>query len=212
MKNCIFLIDFDKTITKVDSTDAVMEICNKELLLNYQNRFRQKEINIKEYLSGLLGSLTLTQGEYEKIISDNVEIDEKFIEFINLGYKFKIVSAGTYQNIYAVLNKYNIKIAKEDIYSNEAIFDKGKIIVKYPYDVDDCYEGVCKKTILQDYKKKYNKVIFIGDGSSDISASEYADILFVKKGYQLEKYCKENNLKHIVYENFGDIIKHIENN
>ncbi len=210
MKDYIFLIDFDKTITKTDSTDTIMEIYNEKLLREYQSQFRKGKMNIKEYLSGLLSNLNMDINEYQKVIAERVEIDNNFLEFLKLGYDFRIVSAGTYQNIFPILKKYNIKIEKKNIYSNEAIFENKKIRVEFPYDVEDCFEGVCKKTILQSYKKKYKKVIFIGDGSSDISVSDYADILFAKKGYKLEKYCIENKIKYEPYANFIDIIAYFK--
>lgn len=209
MKKRIFLIDFDRTLTDKDTTDTLMEQYNEPMLREYQSRIRRGEINIKQYLAGLLESLTINKNDFQKKIADNVKFDFKFQDFIKTGIDYRIVSAGTYENIYAVLNKNNIKIDRELIYSNEAYFiENDKIKVEFPYDVDDCFEGICKKSIVQKYKELYEEVVFIGDGSSDISICGYADVIFAKKDHTLHKYCTDNKIDCILYEDFSDIIRY----
>jgi len=208
-KDRIFLIDFDNTLTNKDTTDTIMIKYNKTLLDNYQNRIRKGEINVKEYLSGLLESLTISKEDFYKSIGDNVDIDNNFINFKNQIEDFRIVSAGTYENIFAVLEKNKINIDKKMIYANELLFlNNNKIKIEYPFDVDDCFEGVCKKSIVKKYKELYKEVVFIGDGLSDISVCGVADIIFARRDHSLEKYCEKNNISHIKYDDFDDIIKY----
>ncbi len=207
MKDLIFLIDFDRTITMNDSTDELMKIHNEELMLDYQNRFRRKEIRVRDYIKGLLESLRLTKEVYSEDVSKNVIVDKYFNDFLNLKYDVKVVSAGAYENILPVFEKNNIKIEEKDIYSNKIEFDGDKLTVTFPHDNNDSFEGICKKSILLKYKKLYKTVVFIGDGYSDIPASKEADILFAKEGRSLEKYCLKNNMVYTPYKDFSDIIK-----
>lgn len=212
MKDLIFLVDFDRTITLNDSTDELMNQFNPQLVEEYQGKFRRGELRVREYIKGLLESLKLTKEDYEKAVSRNLQIDPDFKKFIELGYEMRIVSAGTYENILPNFQKEGIDIPLEHIYSNKLTFREDNIEISFPYDNEDSDEGICKKTILLKYKQKYKKVFFIGDGYSDIGAASKADFVFAKRGRYLEKYCLEEGIDVFVYDTFHDIIEYVKKN
>lgn len=212
MKDLIFLVDFDRTITLNDSTDELMNQFNPQLVEEYQGKFRRGELRVREYIKGLLESLKLTKEDYEKAVSKNLQIDTDFKKFIELGYEMRIVSAGTYENILPNFQKEGIDIPLEHIYSNKLTFREDNIEISFPYDNEDSDEGICKKTILLKYKQKYKKVFFIGDGYSDIGAASKADFVFAKRGRYLEKYCLEKGIDVFVYDTFHDIIEYVKKN
>lgn len=212
MKDLIFLVDFDRTITLNDSTDELMNQFNPQLVEEYQAKFRRGELRVREYIKGLLESLKLTKKDYEKAVSKNLQIDPDFKKFIELGYEMRVVSAGTYENILPNFQKEGIDIPLEHIYSNKLTFREDNIEISFPYDNEDSDEGICKKTILLKYKQKYKKVFFIGDGYSDIGAASKADFVFAKRGRYLEKYCLEKGIDVFVYDTFHDIIEYVKKN
>jgi 2-hydroxy-3-keto-5-methylthiopentenyl-1-phosphate phosphatase len=53
--------------------------------------------------------------------------------------------------------------------------------------------------------KQNGSLVHIGDGTSDVEAIPYADLLFAKVGSYLEDYCKSNNASFCPFENFDDI-------
>lgn len=207
MNKRIFLIDFDCTITHNDTTDELLKIYNPKLLEEYQEKFRNGELTVKKYLWDLITSLNINEEEYKKSVAKNVIVDKYFREFTELGEKFRIVSAGTVLNIVSVLEANNIYVNKDNIYSNDVIFEDGRILIKYPYEYNSSFYGISKGSIVDKYKEKGYEVIFIGDGIADIEASKHADILFAKVGRSLEKHCILNNIKFTAYRDFSDIIK-----
>lgn len=64
-----------------------------------------------------------------------------------------------------------------------------------------------KKAIIEAREKEKEDTIFIfcGDGISDISAARHADILFARKGRDLETYCKRENIPFISFDTFAEI-------
>lgn len=210
----MFLIDFDKTITNKDSTDELVRIYNEEEVLKNQKSFQNKEINIREYLTKMLGSLELTEKEFKRDIVKNIKVDVYFVDFLSFlelkEYEYRIVSAATCENINAILEYNNIFVDKNKIYSNNLIFEDNRLKVEFPYEKNCGFCGICKKSILEKYKDMEYKIIYIGDGSSDICAGEHADILFAKKGYGLEKYCIDENIKYYGYESFRDIMDELK--
>ncbi|KAJ3337498.1 hypothetical protein HDU93_000991 [Gonapodya sp. JEL0774] len=49
--------------------------------------------------------------------------------------------------------------------------------------------------------------VFIGDGVSDVSAAKEADMLFAKKGKDLEKYCVTHSIPHVTFETFDEVVE-----
>ncbi|WP_319205001.1 hypothetical protein [uncultured Ilyobacter sp.] len=126
MKKRIFLVDFDRTISDRDTTDAILERHNPDLLVSTRKMFRKGEIDIKKYLQILVESLSMTEKEFEKEIAVGIEIDSFFKDFFQKNPEIRIVSAGTYHNVMSNLKKAGIEFPKEHIYSNMLKF-QGKM-------------------------------------------------------------------------------------
>ena len=126
MKDLIFLVDFDRTITMNDSTDELMNQYNPQMVEEYQKSFRRGDLRVREYIKGLLESLKITKDEYKEAVTKNLIIDPDFKKFIELGYEMRIVSAGTYENILPNFEKEGIDIPVEHIYSNKLTFNEDR--------------------------------------------------------------------------------------
>ncbi|HBG48739.1 MAG TPA: phosphoserine phosphatase [Cyanobacteria bacterium UBA9971] len=120
---------------------------------------------------------------------------------------FYIVSDGFDFFINSTLKKYGIKKFVK-VFSNKLNFNKGKLTLDFPFYNSNCKKksGLCKCEIIKKLKKE-RRVLYIGDGASDICASGLADILFAKDS--LAEYCDENNINHIKFETFKDICEYL---
>jgi 2-hydroxy-3-keto-5-methylthiopentenyl-1-phosphate phosphatase len=47
--------------------------------------------------------------------------------------------------------------------------------------------------------------VFCGDGVSDISAAQHADILFARHGRDLETYCQRENVPFRGFDDFAEV-------
>ena len=96
-KKEIFLIDFDITISRNDSTDTLMQVFNPEKHTEIKAKYRSGEITMREYLKDGLESLKITKEQFVDTLK-LVKIDETFKHILKSGHKFKIGSAGTTLN------------------------------------------------------------------------------------------------------------------
>lgn len=221
LNNSIILSDFDGTITTFDTNYRLFNIIGNE---------KTKEIS-KELLKGNLSMKTAARSQFENLelgkkayidyILNEIEIQPGFIKFYENTEKynvdFAIVSGGFLNGIEVFLEKYGITDIK--IYANELVFKGNKVGVKFyddihGYEEKDCScafkpSGNCKVKFYNEYKKDYDKIIFIGDGSTDLGIAEKADILFAKDS--LADYCNKKNIEFIKWKDFHDINKMIFN-
>ena len=150
-KKLIFLIDFDITISKKDSTDTLLSVHQPELKTNIRKKYRSGEITMKEYLQTGIESLNITKEQFLETLK-LIGIDETFVDFMKSGIEFRIVSAGTKLNIAGVLRNYGINLDEKEIISNDIKFDGNKITVSFPYLDKEQYYGVDKKEAVQKYQ------------------------------------------------------------
>ena len=141
----IFLIDFDVTISRKDSTDTLLETHNPKYKKIIREQYRNGDITMREFVIFGLESLNITKKEYIETLDKNVTIDESFKNFLESGAEFKIVSAGTRLNIQGSLLKYNINLTDDDIISNDISFDGNTIKITNPFLDKEMYYGVDKK-------------------------------------------------------------------
>jgi 2,3-diketo-5-methylthio-1-phosphopentane phosphatase len=203
----IFLIDFDITISKKDSTDALLETHNPEYRKKLREQYKNGYVTMREFVISGLQSLNITKEEYIKTLQDKVDIDESFIDFIKSGADFRIVSAGTKLNIQGTLWKYGIKLGDDKIISNDISFDGNRIKITNPFLDKEMYYGVDKKEAVENFQRQGYKVIFVGDGPSDYRAVEVADFSFIRKNTRAVNFCLEKKIDFLEFDNFNEILK-----
>ncbi len=203
----IFLIDFDITISKRDSTDALLETHNPEYRKKLREQYKNGYVTMREFVISGLQSLNITKEEYIKTLQDKVDIDESFIDFIKSGADFRIVSAGTKLNIQGTLWKYGIKLGDNKIISNDISFYGNRIKITNPFLDKEMYYGVDKKEAVEKFQRQGYKVIFVGDGPSDYRAVEVADFSFIRKNTRAVNFCLEKKIDFLEFDNFNEILK-----
>lgn len=202
----LVLVDFDGTITRKDVG---------ALLFNTYSNQRSRKI-VSLWLKGKIGSKECLEKECELIKISKPElkkfafsqkIDERFPSFVDLckrkKLKLLILSDGLDFYIKLILQKYGLE--EVPFYANIARFENGKLVPEFPHFDRGCGNcGNCKRYHLESLKRKGQKVIYIGDGLSDKCAAQKADLIFAKN--DLHKFCVKENIKHIPFRNFRDII------
>lgn len=194
--------DFDGTITKKDSVNEFLEKFTGDKWLKSEKLWIEGKISSRENAIIQVGLLNdVSQKQLDNYIN-SIEIDDYFLEFVEFvkskNIKFTILSDGFDLFIQKVLERYNLEIP---YYANKLIYKNGKFNIEFPYYNENCDKkaGMCKCE-----KVKEKSFCYIGDGTSDLCIAKKADVLFASKN--LHKYCEENNIKHINFKSFCDIL------
>jgi len=200
----IFFIDFDGTITKVDTCAAMVEAFARDGWKEINQMWENKELSTQECANRTFELFDTTPADIKKFI-DSMEIDDYFIDFLNLcrskDYKIYILSDGYDFNIQTILDKYNIDVP---YYANQLVYTS-VFKIQCPHINESCGNcGTCKTSLMYKLREKGSQTIYIGDGYSDTCPALNADLVFAKG--TLYKFCTEKGLNVIQYDNFNDII------
>lgn len=214
LEKTIVLSDFDGTITTFDTNIRLFDkYGDEEIVKATREEFYNGKMDMKTLTRTQFKHLAMSEKEYLDYILTDIELSPGFESFYNMLQKkeipFKIVSGGFLNGIEVFMNKHGFE--EIPIYSNKLVFDGRDIQVKY-YDEEyfkdiinkDSYID-CKVEIVNNYRKEYENIVFLGDGSTDIYIADKVDVLFAKD--YLARYCDENKIDYIPWEDFHDVIK-----
>ncbi|HKM05002.1 MAG TPA: MtnX-like HAD-IB family phosphatase [Lachnospiraceae bacterium] len=182
-KPYVFISDFDGTLSTKDFYQIIMdEYLGDEGKRLFEDWKAGKYMD-KDFLNKIYSSINRNE---EEIMEDimRIQLDDGANDFIDhvktSGGEFVIASAGTSYYIERLLEKYQIRDVK--VYSNPGVYkDRG---IHLQIDPSDKYYskryGIDKAKIVEEYKKKYQKVFYAGDSQPDVAACKIADIAFAK--------------------------------
>ena len=210
-------VDFDGTVTNYDIGDSIFETFLHSDLLK---QGWHKEI-IHEWKAGNISSHDCLIRECAHTGVSREELDRHldrfgltpgFIETVRFcktqGIPLTILSDGLDYYIEYLLGKYGV--SDVDYRANHMFFVNGSIGVEFPYLNKGCGRcGNCKRWHMVNLRKDGETVIYVGDGYSDRYAIRNADILFARG--DLTEYCRENGMTYIMYKDFYDILRYLEN-
>ncbi len=74
---------------------------------------------------------------------------------------------------------------------------------------DETPFGHDKAAALQEARRQGYRVVFIGDGISDIPAATKADHLFARRGQRLADYCRQNDVPFVPFTAIGEVAAHL---
>ena len=209
MKQKIIVSDFDGTITQKDSLYYFFKEYASEEWTIVETLWKERKIGSKECLIREFDLVKNLSAELIDNYIKTLKLDSYFAEFIkevnDKNIDFIVVSDGIDYFINGILEYNGLK--NIGLIANHGEFKGEKFEITCPKSYSGCHvnSGVCKCKVINDLKKEYKELIYIGDGTSDFCAVENAktDKLFAKS--ELVKCCNKKNVKYIEFETFKDI-------
>jgi 2-hydroxy-3-keto-5-methylthiopentenyl-1-phosphate phosphatase len=203
----LILCDFDGTVCTVDMGNEVLNRFTDERWDEIDRAYCADEIGSRFAYSNVSTLFRGTKSQILEFVINREKIDPYFTEFYffcrERGFDLKIVSDGLDIYIDAILKKNNLHDI--EFFSNVAVFqgDDG-LSVEFPRMNEQCEKcGTCKSGILEEHRSGYNRVIYVGNGHSDVCPAKSADIVFAKD-VLYEKLMK-SGMACVYFENFKDV-------
>ncbi len=214
-KPLLVLTDFDGTLSLTD--------VGYEVLLKFSGQ-GWDDIDL-DYCEGRIGSMEAygriaailggTREDMLRFVAENTVIDPHFKEFYAYcrehGIDVKIVSDGLDFYIDFVLKRHGI--ADIPFYSNVMTFkDEKPLAIEFPHANEACNKcGTCKSNILESCQAVYGKILYVGDGYSDLCPARKADLVFAK-GILWTRLSEKEQRGVCKYRTFRDVKDFLSNN
>lgn len=206
--------DFDGTITLMDTGKALLSNLTKEDWQAVDKYVINGQIGTREALIKQWGMIEHTTWEEIFTIVDTMKIDPSFYDFhswvMQKNIKFCILSDGFQKYINRILANHKINAESLYVLANDVDLVNNKL--KLSFNTPECNHGCanCKYSHVLKLKNEGYKIIYVGDGLSDIfPAVELADIIYAKNNEDLAKKL-EGDSRLQVFDSFSKIQEDIE--
>jgi 2-hydroxy-3-keto-5-methylthiopentenyl-1-phosphate phosphatase len=201
--------DFDGTVTEEDISffllDAFAQGDWRRLLRDY----KEHKISVGEFNTNAFAMVKADKHKLLEALKDNVKVRAGLHELVNYclgkGFRLVIVSNGLDFYVEAVLK--DLGLGNIEVYAARASFHPEGMKVQYVGPDGKRLEDGFKEAYIKSFLKLGYRVIYIGNGDSDVAPAEYAHHVFATG--DLLAYCRENNLKYKPFETFIDVVKEL---
>lgn len=205
------LCDFDGTISKADTTDAIFDRF-APAWRSIEVLWEGGEIGAAESMRSQIELMDASMPELDEAL-DAIEIDPTFPGFVEYcdaaGIGLVVVSDGIDYFIQRILQRAGL--SRLPVRANRLI-QRGqrRYSLVHPHRVQSCASGAgtCKCTRAA-AECAANRTVLIGDGRSDFCVSHQADIVFAKKS--LLAYTQQQAIEAFEYADFRGVQAVLEN-
>ncbi|HPL62359.1 MAG TPA: MtnX-like HAD-IB family phosphatase [Syntrophales bacterium] len=205
------ICDFDGTVSTVDIGHEVLKKYSGDKWDDIDAAYCSGRIGSMEAYRLIASIVRIPRKDLEAYLSGLNSIDPYFEEFHRIcrsrSIDIAIISDGLDFYIEDFLRRHGFPDLK--FYSNKVVFTgRDRINIEFPRFNEQCGKcGTCKRMLLESMRKDYSRIIYIGDGYSDICPARQADLVFGKD--ILFRSCVKAGKECIYYRDFRRIIEEI---
>ncbi|KAJ1330236.1 hypothetical protein BSLG_009655 [Batrachochytrium salamandrivorans] len=207
----LVFLDFDGTIATKDTGTVIIDSCmGYDIRKALDKDILEGRATFRDAVEKMWGAVVLTWEEGMSLVS--ISSRSKIRRFLNYAQPMLFPLRGIQALVEHFLDHY-IKLAAGNkdmlrIVANDILIEKSGWKIIY---LDDSDYGHDKGNELRAAKARYvgnpsrPLILYAGDGVSDLSAAHEADIVFAKRGKDLEKWCLKEGLPHTAWDDFSTI-------
>ena len=201
--------DFDGTISKSDLITSIANEFAGQTGRAIVDRVQRRELSIQSGVEAIFHSIPSSRLpdiiDYTRsltVIRDG--FDELVQGCISRGWMFAVVSGGLDVFVDPVVEPYRDSIK---VFCNH-LDDTGEhLAIRWMVECDaDCDGGcgLCKPSVLRQFRSQIQAEVVIGDGVTDLKAAAEADYVFARD--RLRRACDEQGISYWPFESLSEII------
>jgi len=208
----LMICDFDGTVSQTDIGYEILRKFSGDKWEDIDRAYRRGVIGSMDAYKRIASFIHMPEEEVISYLEDVNSIDPHFAGIRRLckerSIDLKIVSDGLDYYIRNILDRHGF--SDIEFFSNRLVFlENSRIRIDFPGYNEKCGKcGNCKKRILEKHRQDYCRIIYVGDGYSDICPSVLADLVFGKD--ILYTSCREKGTHCIYYRNLGEVKEILE--
>jgi len=190
--------DFDGTITTRDTIVYVTEQfgAGEDFRTRVVNDIKSGAISVFQGISMELETVKISWEDAVDSLHKNVFLDPGFEDFVKWSKEescpMTILSSGMTPVVELYTGHLGIPIYAHKL----KVSPNG-----WKFEVEESHR---KESVLETIGKK-GPIVYIGDGTSDLAAIPYCELLFARRGRYLETYCRDRNIPFIPFSDFHEV-------
>jgi 2-hydroxy-3-keto-5-methylthiopentenyl-1-phosphate phosphatase len=202
--------DFDGTITEEDAAFYLLEEFARGDWRRFLRDYKEHRISVREFSVRTFAMIKADKPTLLAALKSKIEVRDGFGELLDYcrgrGFRFVIVSNGLDFYIRAVLKEMGLEDI--EVHAAQPSFRTGGMKVEYVGPDGQNVQDGFKDAYIKSFLKQGYRVIYIGNGDSDIAPAQSAHYVFAT-GDLLEFY-RQNNLKCQSFETFLEVVRGLE--
>jgi len=202
--------DFDGTVTEEDVSFFLLDTFAQGDWRRLLREYKQHKISVGEFNTRAFAMVKNDKAALLEEVKIKTRVRAGFCEMVNYcqkkDFRLVIVSNGLDFYIRAVLKELGLE--NIEVHAAQASFHPEGMVVQYIGLDGKIVEDGFKDAYVKSFLKLGYRVIYVGNGDSDFPPAKYAHHVFATG--DLLVYCRDNNLKHESFDNFFDIVRHID--
>lgn len=208
----VVLCDFDGTITSFDTADYVLRRYADGDWKQFDRMLDEGKISLEECMVRQFELVHVPEGTIIDELERVATVRPSFSRLVHFCERerisFYIVSAGLDFVIYHYLDKMGLR-SFITMHSGSSFFDGHKIVFSFPRLVDPDAKSF-KDDLVRSMHGQGRRVVYIGDGLSDLEAARLADVRFAVSGMRLERTLREEGLAFEPFEDFAEVERELK--
>ena len=202
--------DFDGTITEIDASFLVLEEFASGDWHQVLQEHREHKISVGQFNARTFSMVKVEQKTLLKTIMEKVKLRAGFSEFVDYcsrrDFRLVIVSNGLDFYLQALLDYYGL--GEVEWHAAKTCFKDDNMEVQYIGPDGKLLEDAFKEAYVRYYLTQNYRVIYVGNGDSDITPSKQAHHVFARE--ELLDYYQRNELNCKPFDDFNKVVKEMK--
>jgi 2-hydroxy-3-keto-5-methylthiopentenyl-1-phosphate phosphatase len=202
--------DFDGTITEKDASFFLLDAFARADWRRLLRVYKEHKISVGEFNTRAFAMVKADKATLLEALKDKIKVRAGFHELVNYclrkGFRLVIVSNGLDFYINAILK--DLGLENVEWHAAKTAFHPEGMKVQYIGPDGKRLEDGFKEAYIELFLKLGYRVIYTGNGDSDITPARYAHHVFATG--DLLTYCRGNNLAYKPFETFIDIVRDLK--
>jgi len=202
--------DFDGTVTEEDTSFFLLDAFAQGDWRRLLREYKEHRISVGEFNTRAFAMVKADKPALLEALEGKIKVRAGFHGLVNYcrrrDFRLVIVSNGLDFYIEATLK--DLGLENIEVHAAQASFHPEGMKVQYVGPDGKRLEDGVKEAYTKSFLKLGYRVIYMGNGDSDVAPAKYAHHVFATG--ELLAYCRENNLNYKPFENFIDIVRDID--
>ncbi len=202
--------DFDGTITEEDVSFILLDTFAQGDWRKLFQQYRRNKMSVGDFNTKAFALVKADSGEMLRVARDEVRLRaglHKLVDYCQeRGFRFLIVSNGLDFYIKSILE--SVGLGNIEVHAAQTRFHPGGLQVQYIGPDGNPLSKGFKEAYTKVFLKQGYRVVYVGNGPSDIASASLAQHIFARDG--LLEGCKEKKLSCQPFDDLNDIVRGLE--